>query len=168
MFNLCLPIPSCRHIKDAWYVILERLFHSTPTTFVSIAPKAFPEYKMKLQLIVTLLPVVLPLAHGAPARRDTPNPGLRGTDSLVGYSPDNSGGSVSRPDLKYTLLPGQKEDPEIGSHLDFVKADNPQPIRGDTGSDDPGPSTTLFTTMYYLVIRLQADSIVIHCRELFL
>jgi hypothetical protein len=108
----------------------------------SISPKAFPENNMKFQLIVTLLPVVLPLAHGAPAHRDTPNPGLRGTDSLVGYSPDNSGGSDSRPDIKYTLLPEQKVDPENGSYLDFVKADNPQPIRGSTGSDDPGPSTT--------------------------
>ncbi|CAG8101004.1 unnamed protein product [Penicillium nalgiovense] len=114
---------------------------------------------MKFQLIVTLLPVVLPLAHGAPARRDTPNPGLRGTGSLVGYSADNSGGSDSRPDIEYTLVPGQKENLEIGSHLDFVKADNPQPIRGSTGSDDPGPSTTPFTTMDYLSIRLHADRI---------
>jgi hypothetical protein len=134
--------PSCRHIKDAWYVTLEQFFILLQPPLFSIAPKAFPENNMKFQLIVTLLPVVLPLAHGAPARRDTPSPGLRGTDSLVGYSPDNSGGSDSRPDIKYTLRPEQKEDPEIGSYLDFVKADNPQPIRGSTGSDDPGPSTT--------------------------
>ncbi|KAK4864588.1 hypothetical protein LT330_009583 [Penicillium expansum] len=94
---------------------------------------------MKLQLLLTLLPAVLPLVHGAPARRDTPNPGLRGSESLVGYSPDNKGGSDSQSDIKYTLLPGQKEDPKIGSYLDFEKDDNPQPIRGPTGSDDPGP-----------------------------
>ncbi|KAF4769299.1 hypothetical protein HAV15_008825 [Penicillium sp. str.  len=94
---------------------------------------------MKFQLLVTLLPVVLPLVHGAPARRDTSNPGLRGSNSLVGYSPDNKGGSDSRPDIKYTLVPGQKDDPKIGAHLDFEKADNPQPIRGPTGADDPGP-----------------------------
>lgn len=97
---------------------------------------------MKFQLLVTLLPVVLPLVHGAPARRDTSNPGLRGSDSLVGYSPDNKGGSDSPPDIGYTLDPGQKEDPKIGSYLDFEKADNPQPIRGPTGADDPGPSTS--------------------------
>lgn len=97
---------------------------------------------MKFQLLVTLLPVVLPLVHGAPARRDTSNPGLRGSNSLVGYSPDNKGGSDSRPDIKYTLVPGQKDDPKIGAHLDFEKADNPQPIRGPTGADDPGPSTS--------------------------
>ncbi|KAJ5926214.1 hypothetical protein N7516_007987 [Penicillium verrucosum] len=94
---------------------------------------------MKFQLLVTLLPVVLPLVHGAPARRDTSNPDLRGSDSLVGYSPDNKGGSDSPPDIEYTLIPGQKEDQKIGSYLDFEKADNPQPIRGSTGADDPGP-----------------------------
>ncbi|EKV19804.1 Oxalate decarboxylase, putative [Penicillium digitatum PHI26] len=94
---------------------------------------------MKFQLLVALLPVVLPLVHGAPARRDSPNPGLRGSDSLVGYSPDYKSDSDLRPDIEYTLVPGQKEDPKIGSYLDFEKADNPQPIRGPTGSDDPGP-----------------------------
>lgn len=107
---------------------------------------------MKLQLFVTLLPVVLPLVHGAPARKDTPNPGLRGNDSLVGYSPGNEGGGDSRPEIKYTLVPEQKEDPKIGSYLDFEKADNPQPIRGPTGSDDPGPSTSAVNTMHYLAI----------------
>ncbi|CAG8902764.1 unnamed protein product [Penicillium egyptiacum] len=109
---------------------------------------------MKLQLIVTLLPIVLPLAHGAPARRDTPNPGLRGNGSLLGYSPDNEVGGDSRPDIKYTLVPGQKENPDTGSYLDFEKADNPQPIRGPTGSDDPGPSMSAFNPM---CISIHAD-----------
>jgi hypothetical protein len=95
---------------------------------------------MKLQISATLLLAALPWVHGAPARRDTTNPGLRGSESLIGYSSSNKGGSDSPPDIKYTLLPGQKEDPNIGSYLDFQKADNPQPIRGSTGSDDPGPS----------------------------
>ncbi|CDM33128.1 Bicupin, oxalate decarboxylase/oxidase [Penicillium roqueforti FM164] len=94
---------------------------------------------MKFQLFVTLLPAVLPLVHGIPARRDTPNPGLRGSDSLVGHSSSNKGGSDSPPDIKYTLVPGQTEDPNIGPYLDFEKADNPQPIRGSAGADDPGP-----------------------------
>lgn len=101
---------------------------------------------MKLQALVSLLAFVLPLAHAAPAPRDTTNPGLRGSDALVGYSSSNKGGSDSPPDIKYTLLPGQKEDPDIGSYLDFQNADNPQPIRGSTGSDDPGPST--FATIF--------------------
>lgn len=127
----------------------KRLVRGISGIFILVQPTIFPvPYKpleninMKFQLLVTLLPVVLPLVHGAPARRDTPNPGLRGSDSLVGYSPDNKGGSDSRPDIKYTLVPGQKEDPKIGAHLDFEKADNPQPIRGPTGADDPGPSTS--------------------------
>lgn len=96
---------------------------------------------MKLQTLASLLPAVLPFVHAAPARRDTTNPGLRGSESLIGYSSSNKGGSDSPPDIKYTLLPGQKEDKDIGSYLDFQTADNPQPIRGSTGSDDPGPST---------------------------
>jgi hypothetical protein len=96
---------------------------------------------MKLQILSFLLPAVLPFVHAAPARRDTTNPGLRGSESLIGYSSSSKGGGDSPPEIKYTLLPGQKEDPDIGSYLNFEKADNPQPIRGSTGSDDPGPST---------------------------
>jgi len=103
---------------------------------------------MKLQSLVTLLPAVLPLVHAAPARRDTANPGLRGSESLLGYSSSNKGGGDSPPDIKYTLLAGQKEDPKIGSYLDFRKADNPQPIRGSMGSDDPGPSTLQYFLGY--------------------
>ena len=103
---------------------------------------------MKLQSLVTLIPAVLPLVHAAPARRDTANPGLRGSESLLGYSSSNKGGGDSPPDIKYTLLAGQKEDPKIGSYLDFQKADNPQPIRGSMGSDDPGPSTLIYFLGY--------------------
>ncbi|KAJ5781234.1 hypothetical protein N7457_006394, partial [Penicillium paradoxum] len=93
---------------------------------------------MKLQSLVTLLPAVLSLVHAAPTGKDS-NPGLRGDESLLGYSPSNEVGGDSPPDIKYTLLPGQKEDARIGSYLDFEKADNPQPIRGSIGTDDPGP-----------------------------
>lgn len=96
---------------------------------------------MKLGVFTTLIPAILPVVCAAPARRDADNPPLRGSGSLVGYSSSNKGGGDSPPDIRYTLLPGQKEDPKIGSYLDFQKADNPQPIRGSTGADDPGPST---------------------------
>jgi hypothetical protein len=122
-------------------------------SFSTYFPVPSDNINMKLQVLVTLLPAVLPLVHGAPARRDTPNPGLRGSDSLVGYSPSNTGGSDSPPDIKYKLLPGQKEDPKIGSYLDFEKADNPQPIRGSTGSDDPGPSTSAVILSLNLIVR---------------
>jgi hypothetical protein len=100
---------------------------------------------MKPQVIsraLHLLPALLSLVNAAPARRDGSsgsNPGLRGSEALVGYSATEQVASGSKPDIKYTLLPGQKEDPKIGSYLDFENVENPQPIRGTTGSDDPGP-----------------------------
>lgn len=99
---------------------------------------------MKLQTLVKLIPAVVPLVLAAPVGRDAENPShtnLRGSESLVGYSSSNKVTNGPPPKIKYTLLPGQKEDPKIGSYLDFQTADNPQPIRGSTGSDDPGPST---------------------------
>ncbi|KAJ5355175.1 uncharacterized protein N7496_012387 [Penicillium cataractarum] len=101
---------------------------------------------MKPQILsraVQLLPALLCLVDAAPAsvRRDdsSSNPGLRGSEALVGYSPTEKVATGAKPDIKYTLLPGQKEDPDIGSYLDFENVENPQPIRGTTGSDDPGP-----------------------------
>ncbi|KAF7589875.1 hypothetical protein BBP40_003587 [Aspergillus hancockii] len=88
-----------------------------------------------------LLPV-LSTVYGAPAGktiRDSANPPLRGSEDLLGYSKDNKLTEHSTEEIKYTLLPAQKEDPKIGSYLDFEKADNPQPIRGDLGGTDPGP-----------------------------
>jgi hypothetical protein len=108
--------------------------------------------KMKIPLLATLLHV-LSLVQAAPARSNSDsNPGLRGSESLVGYSPSEPSASKSAPDIKYTLLPGQKEDPNIGSYLDFEKADNPQPIRGSSGGDDPGPST--FAWKYLILSRI--------------
>lgn len=101
---------------------------------------------MKPQILsqaVQLLPALLCLVDAAPAsvRRDdsSSNPGLRGSEALVGYSPTEKVATGPKPDIKYTLLPGQNEDPDIGSYLDFENVENPQPIRGTTGSDDPGP-----------------------------
>lgn len=96
---------------------------------------------MKLEALsqaLCLLPVFLPLVSGAPARRDS-NPPLRATESLVGYSPSENVATGSKPDIKYSLLPGQKENADVGAYLDFENVANPQPIRGSIGSDDPGP-----------------------------
>ncbi|OQD70336.1 hypothetical protein PENDEC_c024G02496 [Penicillium decumbens] len=96
---------------------------------------------MKLELLARalyLLPTLLLPAGAAPARRNSNAP-LRGTEALVGYSATENVATGSKPDIKYSLLPGQKEDPDIGSYLDFENVENPQPIRGSTGSDDPGP-----------------------------
>jgi hypothetical protein len=100
---------------------------------------------MKPQVLsraVQLLPALISLVNAAPARRDdssVTNPSLRGSEALLGYSSTGKVASGPKPDIKYTLLPGQKEDPKIGSYLDFENVENPQPIRGTTGSDDPGP-----------------------------
>ncbi|KAJ5698723.1 hypothetical protein N7462_000728 [Penicillium macrosclerotiorum] len=92
--------------------------------------------------VLAILPILLPLINAAPARRadaSTNNPGLRGSEALVGYSSTEKIATGSAPDIKYSLLPGQKNDPDIGTYLDFENVENPQPIRGTTGSDDPGP-----------------------------
>lgn len=88
--------------------------------------------------IVSLLPALLLVVNAAPARRDGNHP-LRGSESLVGYSSTEDLASGTKPDLQYSLLPGQTEDPKIGTYLDFQKVENPQPIRGSAGGDDPGP-----------------------------
>lgn len=101
--------------------------------------------KMKLEIfykVLQVLPALIPIVNAAPARRDDSsgsNPGLRGSEALLGYSATEKVASGSKPDIKYTLLPGQKEDAKIGSYLDFENVENPQPIRGSSGSDDPGP-----------------------------
>ncbi|KAJ5081245.1 hypothetical protein N7456_013483 [Penicillium angulare] len=87
---------------------------------------------------VGLFPILLAGTIAAPTKRDS-NPPLRGSEALVGYSTTEKIASGTQPDIKYSLLPGQTENPDIGSYLDFEKVDNPQPIRGSTGSDDPGP-----------------------------
>ncbi|KAJ5183833.1 hypothetical protein N7492_001449 [Penicillium capsulatum] len=88
--------------------------------------------------ILSLLPVWISIVSAAPTRQDS-NPPLRGSETLVGYSSTQDEATGAKPDIKYSLLPGQKEDPKIGTYLDFQKVENPQPIRGSTGGDDPGP-----------------------------
>lgn len=103
---------------------------------------------------VFLLPAFIAFTEAAPARRSS-NPPLRGSEALVGYSATEKVASGSQPDIQYSLLPGQKVDPDIGAYLDFEKADNPQPIRGSTGSDDPGPRefTYGFLLKLYICVR---------------
>jgi hypothetical protein len=69
------------------------------------------------------------VVKGSYLDQDHQNPWNHGSagDYRLSQNLGKSGGSDSRPDIKYTLRPEQKEDPEIGSYLDFVKADNPQP-----------------------------------------
>lgn len=106
---------------------------------------------MKLQVhpwALSLLLALFTAVDAAPARRSS-NPPLRGSEALVGYSSTEKIASGTQPDIKYSLLPGQTVSPDIGAYLDFEKVDNPQPIRGSTGSDDPGPRMFSRQTLYF-------------------
>ncbi|EPS31434.1 hypothetical protein PDE_06389 [Penicillium oxalicum 114-2] len=85
---------------------------------------------------------LLPIAETAPtSKKDSSpaNPSLRGSSELVGYSPTEVVANSPKPDIKYKLSQGQKENANVGAYLDFENVANPQPIRGSRGSDDPGP-----------------------------
>lgn len=94
---------------------------------------------MKSTLAFAVL-ALLASAQGAPTlpKRQGDNPPLRGSQDLLGYSPDNKIPDTST-EVQYTLVPGQKEDEDLGVYLDFSKTENPQPIRGSLGGSDPGP-----------------------------
>ncbi|KAL5335233.1 RmlC-like cupin domain-containing protein [Aspergillus crustosus] len=94
---------------------------------------------MKSTVALTLL-ALLPSIHGAPTfkRDDGGNPPLRGSEDLLGYSSDNVLTNQTT-EIKYTLVPGQKDDEDLGVYLDFSDTENPQPIRGSKGGSDPGP-----------------------------
>lgn len=70
-------------------------------------------------------------------------PSLRGDPSLLGVIPDevNSESSATVASDKYKLAPGQESSAELGLPFTFKDTANPQPIRGNLGSSDPGPRT---------------------------
>ncbi|KAH8429741.1 uncharacterized protein LDX57_007413 [Aspergillus melleus] len=89
-------------------------------------------------VLLSLLPLLLPAIQAAPTQgfaRDA-DPPLRGSPDLLGYSSSNKLTEHTTEGAKYKLLPGQKEDPKIGSYLDFSNVPNPQPIRGNLGGTD--------------------------------
>ncbi|KAL4914679.1 RmlC-like cupin domain-containing protein [Aspergillus aurantiobrunneus] len=94
---------------------------------------------MKPSIALSIL-ALLPSIQGAPylPRRQGGNPPLRGSEDLLGYSPDNqlTGGDT---EVHYTPVPGQTDDADLGTYLDFSNTENPQPIRGSLGGTDPGP-----------------------------
>lgn len=92
--------------------------------------------------LFSLLPLSGHLIQAAPTGQ---NPPLRGSDDLVGYSASHDV-PVKNTSVEYHLVPGQKEQPNDGRYLKFEDVDQPQPIRGNKGGSDPGPS------MCYLVI----------------
>lgn len=67
---------------------------------------------------------------------------LYGPSSLLGEaaapSPISGGDSAIVSDFK--LVNGQEADANLGLYLDFDSIEKPQPIRGEFGQTDPGPS----------------------------
>ncbi|KAK0647362.1 Oxalate decarboxylase OxdC [Lasiodiplodia hormozganensis] len=72
--------------------------------------------------------------HGAPAVDP-----LRGSTDLQGYNPSNILTDEDTTNVQYELAPGQTNDADLGTFLDFSDIENPQPIRGTKGGTDPGP-----------------------------
>ncbi|KAK7720204.1 hypothetical protein SLS57_005612 [Botryosphaeria dothidea] len=72
--------------------------------------------------------------HGAPAVDP-----LRGSPDLQGYNPSNILTDEDTTNVQYELAPGQSDDADLGTYLDFSNIENPQPIRGTKGGTDPGP-----------------------------
>lgn len=106
---------------------------------------------MKFEAFFVFLNTLFALATPITRRGDGQNPPLRGDKTLMGYSSSNNPPGPNQ-SIEYTLLPDQKEDPDIGSYLDFENVKNPQPIRGNTGGSDPGPS--MFFSLHVTVLSL--------------
>ena len=111
-----------------------------------------------IQTVLTLLLLVsnfhnvhsLPSPSQPSPRADTPTdiesptrPSLRGKDDLLGVTPDsiNPQNSGEVPSNEYELAPGQAASADLGIPFTLKDTTNPQPIRGDLGSTDPGPRT---------------------------
>lgn len=87
---------------------------------------------------LTVLLSAIKAVNAAPAAAASSDP-LRGGPGLIGYSPTNTISNENTETISYQLAPGQTDTPDLGVYFDFTLAENPQPIRGDTGGTDPGP-----------------------------
>lgn len=92
--------------------------------------------KSALLLSLPLATLFASRIQGAP----TSNPPLRGSEDLLGYSSSNTLSDQTTEDITYTPVDGQTDDADLGVYLDFEDSDSPQPIRGNKGATDPGPS----------------------------
>lgn len=78
---------------------------------------------------------------------------LRGSESLLGYDPNNpvTKESTVIPPSDFELAPGQSEDEDLGLYIDLTNVKNPQPIRGGTtGPTEPGPRYVNSTREAYM------------------
>lgn len=113
--------------------------------------------------LFSLLPFSGHLIQAAPApvspsspSKGGQNPPLRGSDDLVGYSPSHNV-PIKDTSVQYHLVPGQKEQPNDGRYLKFEDVDQPQPIRGNKGGTDPGPSMCYLVNHSYFCVGMVTD-----------
>ena len=90
--------------------------------------------------VTVLLLAGLQLARAAPTptleERASP-PGLRGSESLLGFDAGNGVVNENTDNEKVQLAPGQTDSATIGAYLDFSNIADPQPIRGTKGGIEP-------------------------------
>ncbi|KAF2421225.1 Bicupin, oxalate decarboxylase/oxidase [Tothia fuscella] len=88
--------------------------------------------------------VCLPTPRGNPSNTvplaSAGVPGLRGSSALLGYDPKNVL-TTEDTHVQYQPVPGQTDEANLGTYLDFENTPNPQPVRGSKGGTDPGPRT---------------------------
>ena len=107
---------------------------------------------LRATLAASTIPRVagVPLGNGIRIPRalsSGPSPGppgaagsLYGSASLAGHDGNPVDRANSAVVTNYDLVPGQKEEADLGLYLDLNKVQNPQPVRGSNGGTDPGPS----------------------------
>ena len=132
----CLPIS--RSIIQ--YISWSSTFPDLTVTMLPIPPN---HILLSLVFSLSLTPIhALPQSYTFPGFANNPTPPVRGPDSLQGpnslVDPTNSG---DVPSTAYTLAAAQTAAASIGIPLVFTDDEAPQPIRGDLGATDPGPTS---------------------------
>lgn len=128
------------------------------STFVSFNHNTGTRTMFKSLLVAGLLPTVF--AAPAPQMNYAENSGpVAGVNAPIPtvtaasgslYGPESLLGEVAQPSpvsgddsiavSNYPLVNGQEADQDLGLYLDFNSVEKPQPIRGEAGQTDPGPS----------------------------
>jgi hypothetical protein len=92
------------------------------------------------------LPTPLNADASVPAAQPSgqPGAGLRGSASLLGYNPSHQLSTENTDAIPHQLVPGQTDNANLGTYLDFENNPNPQPIRGSKGGTDPGPRNSVY------------------------
>jgi oxalate decarboxylase family bicupin protein len=90
------------------------------------------------------------LGHQLVSALPAPNPTINQhptETSYLGYNPTNVLDTADTHSIQFSYAPGQTNSPNDGASLNFIGLDNPQPIRGSKGGDDPGPRTEQYDVL---------------------